>query len=275
STSSLDSTTTRHISENGRRYHGFRQGRYLLPNDKTEQDRLDLQHHCFKTVFSSIHTAPLNTLKPLTRILDLGTGTGRWAIDLAYDYPSAKVTGVDLSPIQPSWIPPNCDFEIDDIESPWTVAPGSVDYIHARCLLGAVKDWPGLLAQVFTALRPGGLVEIMDVAVMFSPMGVVGGEYDEFLKAGMEAMGREVIGVGDVPGLLTAGGFVGLSERRGRIPIGSWPVQPQLKELGRMWRECVLAGLEGGAMATLTRGLGWSREDVEVLVGNLRREVVE
>jgi hypothetical protein len=39
STSSLDSTTTRHISENGRRYHGFRQGRYLLPNDKTEQGR--------------------------------------------------------------------------------------------------------------------------------------------------------------------------------------------------------------------------------------------
>ena len=37
STSSLDSMTTRHVTENGRRYHGFRCGRYLLPNDRAEQ----------------------------------------------------------------------------------------------------------------------------------------------------------------------------------------------------------------------------------------------
>ena len=37
STSSLDSITTRHVTENGRRYHGFRCGRYLLPNDRAEQ----------------------------------------------------------------------------------------------------------------------------------------------------------------------------------------------------------------------------------------------
>lgn len=118
-------------------------------------------------------------------------------------------------------------------------------------------------------------MEITDVGVLLSPMGIVGGEYGAFLKAGFEALGRTVVGAQEIPDLLTAEGFVGVSERRGRIPVGSWPVQPQLKELGRMWRECVLAGLEGGAMAALTRGLGWSREEVEVLVGNLRREVVE
>jgi len=36
-TSSLDSLVVSHIWENGRRYHGFRNGRYLLPNDKAEQ----------------------------------------------------------------------------------------------------------------------------------------------------------------------------------------------------------------------------------------------
>jgi len=36
-TSSLDSVVISHVFENGRRYHGFRTGRYLLPNDKPEQ----------------------------------------------------------------------------------------------------------------------------------------------------------------------------------------------------------------------------------------------
>lgn len=31
--------------ENGRRYHGFREGNYFMPNDEKEQDRLDLFHH--------------------------------------------------------------------------------------------------------------------------------------------------------------------------------------------------------------------------------------
>ena len=40
--------------------------------------------------------------KPL-RILDIGTGTGIWAIELGDDYPEAEIIGTDLSPTQPSW----------------------------------------------------------------------------------------------------------------------------------------------------------------------------
>jgi hypothetical protein len=39
-TSSLDSIIVTHVKENERRYHGFRAGRYLLPNDKAEQGTL-------------------------------------------------------------------------------------------------------------------------------------------------------------------------------------------------------------------------------------------
>lgn len=37
------------------------------------------------------------------RILDVGTGTGIWALDVGDQYPSAQVVGIDLSPIQPRW----------------------------------------------------------------------------------------------------------------------------------------------------------------------------
>lgn len=37
-------------------------------------------------------------------------------------YPSAEILGNDISPIQPSLVPPNVKFEVDDIEQEWFVA---------------------------------------------------------------------------------------------------------------------------------------------------------
>jgi tRNA G46 methylase TrmB len=47
-----------------------------------------------------LHKAPL-PLNP-HRNLDIGTGTGIWAVDMAVAYPSAEVIGTALSPIQPN-----------------------------------------------------------------------------------------------------------------------------------------------------------------------------
>jgi methylase of polypeptide subunit release factors len=38
----------------------------------------------------------------IERVLDVGTGTGIWAIDYADEHPDTQVVGVDLSPIQPN-----------------------------------------------------------------------------------------------------------------------------------------------------------------------------
>lgn len=49
---------------------------------------------------------------PPQRILDCGTGTGIWALDVGDLIQSAVVTGVDLAPIQPGWTAPNVKFEV-------------------------------------------------------------------------------------------------------------------------------------------------------------------
>lgn len=60
------------------------------------------------------------------KIIDLGTGTGIWALEsmrardrhlyvrawlivrlVGEKYPGAEILGLDLSPIQPTWVPPN------------------------------------------------------------------------------------------------------------------------------------------------------------------------
>ena len=88
-TASLSSSILEYRYHHGRRYHAYRAGAYLLPNDETEQERLDLLHHIFKlAIGGALFRAPLEP-STLHRILDFGTGTGIWAIGIADEIPNA------------------------------------------------------------------------------------------------------------------------------------------------------------------------------------------
>ncbi|KLO92449.1 Uncharacterized protein LW93_12023 [Fusarium fujikuroi] len=100
------------------------------------------------------------------RVLDLGTGTGIWAMDFADDLPSAEVLGTDLSPIQPQWTPPNCRFEVDGFEAEWLYHT-PFDFIHARELEGCISDDNWFLQQALQHLAPGGYFEMQAVAAPF------------------------------------------------------------------------------------------------------------
>ena len=63
--------------------------------------------------------------------------------------------------INPARVPPNVKFEIDDCEEPWTFRE-KFDFIHARYLAAAIKDWPRLMQQAFTHTKPGGWAEFQD-----------------------------------------------------------------------------------------------------------------
>jgi SAM-dependent methyltransferase len=159
---SLASSVLNYKYENGRRYHAFREGEYVLPNDEREQDRMDLHHHVFRlTLGGALFRAPLPANPQ--RVLDMGTGTGIWSIEFADEFPSALVIGNDLSAIQPSWVPPNCKFVVDDIESEWLYRRDEAfDYIHGRGLGGSVKNWARLYNDVYNNLKPGGWMEMQE-----------------------------------------------------------------------------------------------------------------
>ena len=159
---SLASSILNYEYSNGRRYHGYRSGAYPLPNDEQEQDRLDLLHHIFTLILGGkLYDAPISP--PPNRVLDIGTGTGIWAIDFADENPGCEVFGTDLSPIQPTWVPPNAKFYIDDAESEWIYGPDEAfDFIHVRTMSGAIGDWDRLCQQCYTHLQPGGWLEFQE-----------------------------------------------------------------------------------------------------------------
>src|SRR5690348_2751118 len=66
---------------------------YVLPSDEQEISRLDFQHYMLRYALRANYAAPVE--RP-TSILDVGSGTGRWAMEMAQLFPQANVIGTDL-----------------------------------------------------------------------------------------------------------------------------------------------------------------------------------
>ncbi|KAK0718886.1 S-adenosyl-L-methionine-dependent methyltransferase [Apiosordaria backusii] len=273
---SLAESVREFIYENGRRYHKFREGRYNFPNDDVEQQREDMKHQMVKMLCGQLFFAPIERPQ---EILDIGTGTGIWAIEMADEFESAQVLGVDLSPHQPDWVPPNVRFMIDDVESPWLHPRNHFDYIHSRHTVMAIKDWPRLMRRALECMRPGGWFEMQEVyhfpisANDSMPANHPIARYWSLINEGLENLGVNFHAAagGKLANMMRDAGFVNVTERVLQIPIGTWPKNKVLKTVGLYWRTILLDGIQAIALGPLTRGLGWSTSDVEMLLMEVRK----
>lgn len=156
----LASYVTHYVKENNRRYHAYQAGSYWGPNDESANEGQDLAHAMyFLTLDRKLYLAPIYEPK---QILDVGTGTGIWAIEMADLYPNTQITGIDLSPIQPDLVPLNCVFEVDDATLKWTWKESYFDFVHIREMFGSVPDWDFVAKEALRCIKPGGFVEIVE-----------------------------------------------------------------------------------------------------------------
>ncbi|WAO93433.1 Hypothetical protein NCS54_01098100 [Fusarium falciforme] len=276
---SMSSSVRDYAFENSRRYHKFQEGRYHFPNDEPEQEREDMKHAMIVNLCNGkLHFAPLENPQ---KVLDIGTGTGIWAIDMGDEYPEADVLGIDLSPIQPSWVPPNVRFMVDDAEAEWIHPPDTFDFIHIRHMTSSIRDWPRLVSQAYRALKPGGWIELQELrfvlecddGTMREDSQVVA--FLNNVKNGLAEFNIDLLGMQKNQQNLREAGFVNIEEMVFKVPLGVWPKKPKMKMVGLYNRSMIYDGLHGIAMGPFTRGLKWTPQEVELFLVGVRKGLMD
>jgi hypothetical protein len=92
----------------------------------------------------------------------------------------------------------------------------------------------------------------------------------ESIKAASVAL---KLNIGRVPGYkkdMEECGFIDVGEKPVAWPIGTWQRNDKMKVLGAWCKQDVLEGLQAWSMAALTRGLGMKREEVELLLMEMK-----
>ena len=69
-------------------------------------------------------------------------------------------------------------------------------------------------------------------------------------------------------------GFQDIVELKFKWPINGWPKDKKAKQLGLWQQTNLLDGLTGFTFATHTRVLGWVKEEVEVLLAKVRKDLM-
>lgn len=283
-TTSIGSSLYKGIMENGRRYQTLRESEYFSPSDEKQFDTYQVGHlACLLMDSDEPNILFQSPIPSPNNVLDIGTGQGSWALDMADMYPDAIVRGVDLFPPPTSWVPPNCILEVDDVLHQWTWQE-KFDFIHLRHGIGAFTpdEWSRLYDQCYENLEPGGWFEQIEMNICCEcddgsvpADNVLFSWGPRFYAAGAKA-GKPLDVTRTMRASIEKAGFVDIHEKNAKWPIGAWPKMKSLKEAGFVNMQHWLTGMEGYSMYLLTKygdPVPWSKEEVQVYVAQMRKAV--
>ncbi|KAM0428629.1 hypothetical protein ACHAPT_006992 [Fusarium lateritium] len=282
STASVTASILEYRTIQGRTFHSDRHAsEYFTPNDDQQLESQDITHHYLTVLLEDkLFLAPISS--NVKKALDVGTGSGIWAIDFADKYPQAEVIGSDLSPCQPSWVPPNVQFEVDDATEPWTWKDNNFDFIHIRYLFGAIPDWNYLFKQAYRCCTPGGWVQSCEADIhFFSDDGTTDDPevapvlktWANLYEAGAAATKRSFFLQQEnlQEKGIEAAGFTDMKVVNYKLPVGGWPRDPKLAEVGRFVKLTMENDIEGYTLFMWHNVLKWPAEDYPLFLQGMRK----
>ncbi len=152
-------------------------GLYVMPKDRLEGERLDLQHHLLRLALGRNYYPRLRQPRA---ILDIACGTGIWGIEMAQEFKRAQVVGfdVDRTSFDSSTqkrslvgLPQNFRFFVHDALQGLPFEAGEFDFTHLRFVGSFVPRprWPELIAEMYRVTRVGGYIEVVELEDLSSP----------------------------------------------------------------------------------------------------------
>lgn len=165
---STDTSARGDIRFLGKRAH-LADSPYILPVDQQESHRLDFNHYLFRHLLRGNYVAPVRNPES---ILDVGTGTGRWAVEMAQTFPQANVVALDLvtpaddagPSAQRQSRPENYTFVQADIFNGLPFADASFTFTHMRLMYLSMPSnrWDTVVRELARVTQIGGWVELME-----------------------------------------------------------------------------------------------------------------
>ncbi|KAJ7640798.1 S-adenosyl-L-methionine-dependent methyltransferase [Mycena polygramma] len=205
--------------------------------DVSERNRLDEMHSAFKEYLDGkISFAPIYGTLP-TRILELGCGSGAWAIDAAIAFPDTEVIATDLSPtLLGIPLPENVKFQIVDVTQNLPLELATFDIVRARLLLMHVQNAKDVLERVAILVKPGGwlVLEEMNLCSMIESGGPVVSRVMSLYAGILEARGADANIGKDLESIIRGtGSFSEIHAQKISMPIScNGTVSPKLARLG-------------------------------------------
>lgn len=132
-------------------------------------------------------------------------------------------------------------------------------------------------------IRPGGYIEQLELTPDFVaddgslPPDTLLADWGNTVVKAAENSGKPLDLYYRCAELMTKAGFVDIKVYEHKWPLGPWPKDKQLKEAGIVNNQHWATGMDGYAMYLLTKygePSPWSKEEVQVYVAKLRRELV-
>lgn len=208
---------------------------------------------------------------------------GLWAIDFADEHPNCNVYGTDISPIQPSWVPPNLRFVIDDVTKPWTYQENFFDYVHIRWLTAVVKDWPALYKEAYRCMKPGGWLEHIDAEVnvvcldgTMPPDSAINQWGQIWTEIGKKTgLVVNMVDSGCMDDGIREAGFANIEVEDLLAPVSPWPVDKKQKEIGLFNYAFLTQDIEGFLTYFCPTVLGWTEKETLIYAAILRKEYKE
>lgn len=196
---------------------------YLLPKDAQEDERLRFQHYALHHAFGNHYLAPLN---PETRtILDVGTGTGVWPLDMSQQFPQAQIIGVDIALTSlPHVLPGTCLFGQADVLQGLPFPSQQFDFTHQRLLVFAIPAhrWPEVIQELVRVTRHQGWIELLEVGTTVHNAGLATEYLLSWLRETVQASGIELTMVTRLGDLLRQAGCQAVEAQDIPVPLGSW-----------------------------------------------------